>query len=188
LLDGSEDFVILACDGLWDVIPPWQAVEIVVDYVKEYGVDAHKAAKWLLSQAIELGSQDNVTVVVVFFENGPLVTSCRPPKEEPSMVFPIPIAVTPEAQAILERLDRSVRGTQDSPEPPASRATAEPDTPATDEGEADLAKTGERPATPRSAPSESGPRTPRGETPQRQDTSASRGVTPHGLVTDTDLH
>jgi len=125
LLDGSEDFVILACDGLWDVIPPWQAVEIVVDYVKEYGVDAHKAAKWLLSQAIELGSQDNVTVVVVFFENGPLVTSCRPPKEEPSMVFPIPIAVTPEAQAILERLDRSVRGTQDSPEPPASRATAE---------------------------------------------------------------
>ena len=52
------------------------------------------------------------------------------------------------------------------------------------EGEAEEAKAGERPATPRSAPSETGPRTPRGETPQRQDTSASRGVTPHGLVTD----
>ena len=24
LLDGTEDFVILACDGLWDVIPPWE--------------------------------------------------------------------------------------------------------------------------------------------------------------------
>lgn len=154
----------------------------MVEYVKDHGVDGLKAAKWLLSQAIELGSQDNVTVVVVFFEKGPLVTSCRPPKEEPSLVFPIPIAVTPEAQAILERLDRSVRGTQDSPEP-LSRATAEPtETPG--EGEAEEAKAGERPATPRSAPSETGPRTPRGETPQRQDTSASRGVTPHGLVTD----
>ena len=24
LLDGSEDFVVIACDGLWDVIPPWE--------------------------------------------------------------------------------------------------------------------------------------------------------------------
>lgn len=41
----------------------------------------------------------------------------RPPKEDASAIFPIPIAVTPEAQAILERLDRSVRGAQESPEP-----------------------------------------------------------------------
>ena len=43
----------------------------------------------------------------------------RPPKEEESAIFPIPIAVSPEAQAILERLDRSVRGAQESPEPAA---------------------------------------------------------------------
>lgn len=49
----------------------------MVEYVKDHGVDGLKAAKWLLSQAIELGSQDNVTVVVVFFEKGPLVTSCK---------------------------------------------------------------------------------------------------------------
>ena len=26
LLDGTEDFVIIACDGLWDVIPPWEVI------------------------------------------------------------------------------------------------------------------------------------------------------------------
>jgi len=46
----------------------------------------------------------------------------RPEREEESHIFPIPIAVTPEAQAILERLDRSVRGTQESPEPFAAPA------------------------------------------------------------------
>eukprot|EP00116_Pleurobrachia_bachei_P009093 sb/3469355/ len=135
LLDGSEDFVIIACDGLWDVIPSWEAVEMVVDYVKDFGVNADKAAKFLVSQAVEKGSQDNVSVVVVFFEEGPLVTSCnvvrlplspnyttiyppdclgRPDKEEDSQIFPVPIPISPEAQAILERLDRSMRGTQDS--------------------------------------------------------------------------
>lgn len=43
----------------------------------------------------------------------------RPQKEEESAIFPIPIAVSPEARAILERLDRSVRGAQESPEPAA---------------------------------------------------------------------
>lgn len=28
-LDGSEDFVILACDGLWDHVSPRQAAEVV---------------------------------------------------------------------------------------------------------------------------------------------------------------
>jgi len=39
---------------------------------------------------------------------------------------------------------------------------------------------GTRPPTPRSERT-----TPRGETPQKQDTNVSRGVTPHGLVTDS---
>ena len=50
---------------------------MVVDYVKDFGVNADKAAKYLVSQAVEKGSQDNVSVVIVFFEEGPLVTSCK---------------------------------------------------------------------------------------------------------------
>ena len=45
--------------------------------MKDFGVNADKAAKYLVSQAVEKGSQDNVTVVIVFFEEGPLVTSCK---------------------------------------------------------------------------------------------------------------
>ena len=50
---------------------------MVVDYVKEFGVNAEKAAKHLVTLAVDKGSQDNVTVIVVFFEDGPLVTSCK---------------------------------------------------------------------------------------------------------------
>jgi len=176
LLDGTEDFVVIACDGLWDVIPPWEAVELVVDYVKDFGVDADATAKHLVTQAVDRGSQDNITIIIVFFEDGPLVTSCRPPKEEESVIFPIPIAVTPEAQAILERLDRSVRGAQESPEPAVE--------PSTDQevpiSENRATTNGSRPPTPRSERT-----TPRGETPHKQQDCMSRGVTPHGLVTDT---
>ncbi|KAL5255587.1 hypothetical protein ACHWQZ_G010977 [Mnemiopsis leidyi] len=175
LLDGTEDFVVIACDGLWDVIPPWEAVELVVDYVKDFGVDADATAKHLVTQAVDRGSQDNVTVIIVFFEDGPLVTSCRPQKEEESAIFPIPIAVSPEARAILERLDRSVRGAQESPEP-AAKPPPDQEVP---NMETRATTNGSRPPTPRSERT-----TPRGETPQKQD-CISRGVTPHGLVTDT---
>lgn len=182
ILDGTEDFVVIACDGLWDVIPPWEAVEMVSDFVKDFGVEPIAAAKHLVTQAEERGSQDNITVVIVFFEDGPLVTSCRPPKEDASAIFPIPIAVTPEAQAILERLDRSVRGAQESPEPNNTETEAAlPELAADQEEPAVETKTnGSRPPTPRS-----GRTTPRGETPHKQQDAVSRGITPHGLVTDT---
>ena len=49
----------------------------MVDYVKDCGIDAECAAKHLLTQAVDRGSQDNVTVVIAFFEDGPLVRSCK---------------------------------------------------------------------------------------------------------------
>jgi len=102
-------------------------------------------------------------------------TAGRPQKEEESAIFPIPIAVSPEARAILERLDRSVRGTQESPEP-AVEPSPDQEVPIP---ETRPTTNGSRPPTPRSERT-----TPRGETPQKQD-CISRGVTPHGLVTDT---
>ncbi len=33
-LDGTEDFVIVACDGLWDTVSPEEATDIVFDSVK----------------------------------------------------------------------------------------------------------------------------------------------------------
>lgn len=65
LLDGDDEFVVLATDGLWDVVSNEDAVAIVHDTVKNPSM----AAKRLTMEALARGSQDNVTVLVCFFKN-----------------------------------------------------------------------------------------------------------------------
>ena len=35
-MNGSEDFMIIACDGLWDTVTPEQATDIVMDGLREH--------------------------------------------------------------------------------------------------------------------------------------------------------
>lgn len=60
----SDQFLIIACDGLWDVIDDQQACEKIKD-IK----DANEAAKTLVRLALEVGTTDNVTVMVVIFDD-----------------------------------------------------------------------------------------------------------------------
>lgn len=62
VLTPEHDFVILASDGLWDVVSAEYAVELVRSTVRV----ADMAAKRLALKAIELGSDDNISVVVAF--------------------------------------------------------------------------------------------------------------------------
>nr|CAI6424642.1 ASN_HP1_G0008500.mRNA.1.CDS.1 [Saccharomyces cerevisiae] len=58
----SEDkFLILACDGLWDVIDDQDACELIKNIT-----EPNEAAKVLVRYALENGTTDNVTVMVVF--------------------------------------------------------------------------------------------------------------------------
>ena len=60
----SEDHIlIIASDGLWDVMANGEAIAIAYDAKKE-GVDASKK---LVDIAITKNSQDNITVIVVYF-------------------------------------------------------------------------------------------------------------------------
>jgi len=66
----SDDFVVLASDGLWDVLSSTAACEMVVavlrkcaDLGRKKGLAA--AAKCLTRQAITHGSTDNVSVVII---------------------------------------------------------------------------------------------------------------------------
>lgn len=34
-MDGSEDFLVIACDGLWDTVTPEEATEVVFSQLKE---------------------------------------------------------------------------------------------------------------------------------------------------------
>lgn len=66
ILGPQHDFVILASDGLWDVVDNAYACELVRTTVRV----ADMAAKRLALKAIELGSDDNISVIVAFLRNG----------------------------------------------------------------------------------------------------------------------
>ncbi|KAK9831289.1 hypothetical protein WJX74_010677 [Apatococcus lobatus] len=64
-LASHDEFIIMASDGLWDVIENQEAVDFVRD-VK----DAEKAARKLTDEAYCRGSNDNISCVVVRFNFG----------------------------------------------------------------------------------------------------------------------
>ncbi|KAF7830382.1 putative protein phosphatase 2C 59 [Senna tora] len=64
-VDSSLEFLILASDGLWDVVSNEEAVGMVKPIE-----NAEEAAKRLTQEAYQRGSADNITCVVVrFFKN-----------------------------------------------------------------------------------------------------------------------
>ncbi|XP_014808640.1 PREDICTED: protein phosphatase 1E [Calidris pugnax] len=69
LLDGSEDYLILACDGFYDTVNPDEAVKVVADHLKENNGDSSMVAHKLVASARDAGSSDNITVIVVFLRD-----------------------------------------------------------------------------------------------------------------------
>uniref|UniRef100_A0A3P8U130 Protein phosphatase 1E n=1 Tax=Amphiprion percula TaxID=161767 RepID=A0A3P8U130_AMPPE len=76
-LDGSEDYLILACDGFWDTVGPDEAVRVVSDHLQENAGDTTMVAHKLVASARDAGSSDNITVIVVFLRDprSPLPTT-----------------------------------------------------------------------------------------------------------------
>ena len=61
----SGEFIIVACDGLWDVMEDDEAVEAVRAHVAKNGIASRtEVASILVNEALERGSTDNITVVV----------------------------------------------------------------------------------------------------------------------------
>lgn len=61
----NDEFLIIACDGLWDVCSDQRAIDLIRD-VK----DVSKLSKILCSYAMDNLTTDNVTVMVVRFDSG----------------------------------------------------------------------------------------------------------------------
>ena len=75
-LEEGDDFFIMACDGLWDVVSGADALAYAARYMPAAGgggsgdgggedSGAAAACEALVSLALKLGSADNITVVVV---------------------------------------------------------------------------------------------------------------------------
>lgn len=86
-MDGSEDYLILACDGFWDTVSPDEAVRVVSDHLQENSGDTTMVAHKLVASARDAGSSDNITVIVVFL---------RDPRS------PLPTGADDEDEAVME--------------------------------------------------------------------------------------
>mmetsp|Transcript_57665 Transcript_57665/g.168860 ORF Transcript_57665/g.168860 Transcript_57665/m.168860 type:complete len:281 (-) Transcript_57665:61-903(-) len=76
-LSPQDSFVILACDGLWDVINDQQAVELVLESMRELTPIARQLeaegrsmaeilARMLVEEALARASNDNISCIVIF--------------------------------------------------------------------------------------------------------------------------
>jgi serine/threonine protein phosphatase PrpC len=63
-LTGDEEFTLLACDGLWDVMNHQQVVDFLRSRLQQNS-DLDKVCEELANEALNLGSQDNITVLLV---------------------------------------------------------------------------------------------------------------------------
>lgn len=67
-LTDADEFIIIACDGLWDVMTYNEAVEYVADRRKN-NISPKDVSEELVNNAIEKrGSTDNVSVIVVYLK------------------------------------------------------------------------------------------------------------------------
>ncbi|CAG8597783.1 14949_t:CDS:2 [Cetraspora pellucida] len=64
-LTEKDPFLILACDGLWDVCNDQEAVDLIKDIM-----DPEEASTKLIKHALQNFSTDNLSVMVVRFTNG----------------------------------------------------------------------------------------------------------------------
>ncbi|XVE95726.1 hypothetical protein REPUB_Repub02eG0124200 [Reevesia pubescens] len=62
ILSMEDEFLVMASDGLWDVLGNKEVISIIRDTVKEPAM----CSKRLATEAAERGSKDNITVIVVF--------------------------------------------------------------------------------------------------------------------------
>ena len=65
-LDGTEDYIVIACDGVWDVTDESELKECMAKYFKNGG-SKNNSAKHLVEFARDEGSNDNLTAIIVFF-------------------------------------------------------------------------------------------------------------------------
>jgi serine/threonine protein phosphatase PrpC len=62
----NNSFLIVACDGLWDVMTDQEAVQLVESYCGNDKSKQATVADCLVAEALRRGTADNVTAVVVW--------------------------------------------------------------------------------------------------------------------------
>nr|XP_020852068.1 protein phosphatase 1F isoform X2 [Phascolarctos cinereus]XP_020852069.1 protein phosphatase 1F isoform X2 [Phascolarctos cinereus] len=78
-LTGTEDYLLLACDGFFDSVPHDEVAGLVRDLLVQSEGSVLRIAEELVAAARERGSRDNITVLVVFLRDPQeLLNDCIP--------------------------------------------------------------------------------------------------------------
>ena len=65
----SDSYVLLATDGLWDVMSLEDCANFIDSYLQEKYGDKSSVCESLCSEALRRKADDNVSIVIVFFEH-----------------------------------------------------------------------------------------------------------------------
>ncbi|TKY54289.1 phosphatase 2C 13 [Spatholobus suberectus] len=77
-LTEDDEFLIIGCDGIWDVMSSQVAVSLVRRGLRRHD-DPQQCARELVKEALRLNTTDNVTVIVVYLSPiARIVESCPP--------------------------------------------------------------------------------------------------------------
>jgi protein phosphatase 2C family protein 2/3 len=66
-LTSDDKFVILASDGVWSVMDAQQAVDLVIEFLSVFK-NSKAASEELVDEALRKNAEDNVSVVVIWFQ------------------------------------------------------------------------------------------------------------------------
>ncbi len=67
----SDKFIIVACDGVWDVFSNEEAVQFVLNLLEMGASDMAHVASALIDEALAKGSSDNLSAFVIRLPGAP---------------------------------------------------------------------------------------------------------------------
>ena len=80
-ISNKDDFLVLGCDGLWDVMKNNEVVKFVYD-------NPVNSARKLGSEALKKGSSDNISIIIVYFNHHNKLGGSKIKESKPSTVKP----------------------------------------------------------------------------------------------------
>ncbi|XP_030539876.1 probable protein phosphatase 2C 13 [Rhodamnia argentea] len=75
VLTEDDEFLIIGCDGIWDVMTSQYAVSLVRQGLRRHS-DPHQSARELVMEALRLNTTDNLTVIVICLSSPDRPESC----------------------------------------------------------------------------------------------------------------
>lgn len=96
-LTEEDEFMIMGCDGIWDVMTSQNAVTLVRQWLRRHD-DPQQCARELVAEALRRHTLDNLTVIVICFSSRtPELDSCPQPRRWK-------LCISEEAQRKLQSL------------------------------------------------------------------------------------